>query len=216
MGRNAQCSNLPATMPYRKHLNKDKVLKALVKQQGHCVIDKKKNICLQLCASVMSQQLSTKVAAVIFSRFLQLFKTKMPRPQDILAVPHEILRGIGLSNAKALYIKNICRFFTDNKLTDAKLDKMNNEELMALLTRIKGVGQWTVEMLLMFALGREDVFSAGDLGLQKAMIRLYQIEYASSKELAMKMILIAEGWSPYRTYACRHLWQYLDTPLVPL
>ena len=87
---------------------------------------------------------------------------------------------------------------------------------MALLTRIKGVGQWTVEMLLMFALGREDVFSAGDFGLQKAMIRLYQIEYASSKELAMKMILIAERWSPYRTYACRHLWKYLDTPLVPL
>lgn len=203
-------------MPYRKHLNKDKVLKALVKQQGHHVIDKKKNICLQLCASVMSQQLSTKVAAIIFSRFLQLFKTKTPKPQDILAVPHETLRGIGLSNAKALYIKNICRFFIDNKLTDAKLDKLGNEELMALLTRIKGVGQWTVEMLLMFALGREDVFSAGDFGLQKAMIRLYQIEYASSKELAMKMILIAERWSPYRTYACRHLWKYLDTPLVPL
>ena len=203
-------------MPYRKHLNKDKVLKALVKQQGHHVIDKKKNICLQLCASVMSQQLSTKVAAIIFSRFLQLFKTKTPKPQDILAVPHETLRGIGLSNAKALYIKNICRFFIDNKLTDAKLDKLGNEELMALLTRIKGVGQWTVEMLLMFALGREDVFSAGDFGVQKAMIRLYQIEYASSKELAMKMILIAERWSPYRTYACRHLWKYLDTPLVPL
>ena len=114
-------------MPYRKHLNKDKVLKALVKQQGHHVIDKKKNICLQLCASVMSQQLSTKVAAVIFSRFLQLFKTKTPKPQDILAVPHETLRGIGLSNAKALYIKNICRFFIDNKLTDTKLDKLGNE-----------------------------------------------------------------------------------------
>lgn len=203
-------------MPYHKHLSKDKVLKALIRQQGHQAINKKKNICLHLCASVMSQQLSTKVAAVIFSRFLQLFKTKAPKPQDILAVSHETLRSIGLSNAKALYVKNICCFFIDNKLTGTRLDKMSNEELMALLTQIKGVGQWTVEMLLMFALGREDVFSVGDLGLQKAMIRLYGIEYASSKELARKMILIAEGWSPYRTYACRHLWQYLDAPLVPL
>ncbi|GAB3416968.1 DNA-3-methyladenine glycosylase family protein [Niabella aquatica] len=203
-------------MPYRKHFYKDKVLSALMKQQGHHVINKKKNVCLQLCASVMSQQLSTKVATVIFSRFLQLFTTKIPGPPDILAVPHETLRSIGLSNAKALYIKNICRFFIDNKLTDAKLGKMSNEELMALLTQIKGVGQWTVEMLLMFALGREDVFSAGDLGLQKAMTRLYQIEYASLKELVHKMEQIAAAWRPYRTYACRYLWQYLDTPLVPL
>jgi len=203
-------------MPYRKHLSKDKVMKALIKQHGHFVIDKKKNVCLRLCASVMSQQLSTKVAAVIFSRFLQLFTTKTPNPSDILAIPHETLRAIGLSNAKALYLKNICHFFIDNKLTDAKLNKMSNEELIELLTQIKGVGQWTVEMILMFTLAREDVFSTGDLGLQKAMTRLYSIEYTSSRELAEQMTAIAAHWSPYRTYACRYLWQHLDAPLVPL
>ncbi|MFT4093658.1 MAG: DNA-3-methyladenine glycosylase 2 family protein [Niabella sp.] len=203
-------------MPYRKHLNRDKVLKTLIKRQGPHIIEKKKNVCLQICASIISQQLSTKVATIIFSRFLTLFKAKMPKPADIIAVSHEELRSIGLSNSKAAYIKNVCYFFIEYKLTDAKLYKMSNEELRSLLTQIKGVGQWTVEMILMFTLAREDVFSASDLGLQKAMVQLYNIEYADQKELVKKMTLISNGWSPYRTYACRHLWRYLDTPLVLL
>ncbi len=191
-------------------------MKALVKAQGVYIIEPKKNVCLQLCASIMSQQLSTRVAAVIFSRFLGLFKSKSPKPADILEVPHETLRSIGLSNAKALYVKNVGNFFMEHRLTDAKLYKMSNEEVLSLLTQIKGVGQWTVEMLLMFTLARPDVFSTGDLGLQKAIIKLYNVEFTSQKELLEKMNLIAANWSPYRTYACRYLWRALDMPLIPV
>lgn len=191
-------------------------MKVLIKSQGVYIIEQKKNVCLQLCASIMSQQLSTKVATVIYNRFLNLFKSKSPKPAAILQVPHETLRSIGLSNAKALYVKNVCSFFIEHQLTDARLYKMSNEEVLSLLTQIKGVGQWTVEMLLMFTLARPDVFSTGDLGLQKAIIKLYNVAYTNQKELFEKMNTIAANWSPYRTYACRYLWRALDAPLIPM
>lgn len=197
-------------MPYRKHLNKDRVLKALFKKHGLYTLEIKKNILLSVCQTVIGQQLSTKVARVIFERFLTLFNTSNPKATDILTIPNEVLRGIGLSNAKANYVKNVCDFFIENKLTDAKLHKLSNEQLFNLLTQIKGIGRWTVEMILMFTMGREDVFSPGDLGIQKAMIELYEIEYNHSKELTQKMLYISQSWSPYRSYACLHLWRYLD------
>ena len=203
-------------MPYHQHLSKDKILRELIKKHGQPSVEKEKHVYLHICASIISQQLSTKVAAVIYARFLQLFGKKVPRPAAIMAMPHEQLRSIGLSNSKAVYIKNVCSFFMDNSITDARLYKMSNDELVTLLTQIKGVGRWTVEMILMFTLGREDVFSAGDLGLQKAMIRLYNIEYSNQKELVEKMMIIADKWSPYRSYACKYLWKHLDAPLVPV
>jgi len=197
-------------LPYRKHLNKDRVLKVLFKKHGLYTLEIKKNILLSVCQTVIGQQLSTKVARVIFERFLTLFNTSNPKATDILAIPNEVLRGIGLSNAKANYVKNVCDFFIENKLTDAKLHKLSNEQLFDLLTQIKGIGRWTVEMILMFTMGREDIFSPGDLGIQKAMIELYEIEYNHSKELTQKMLYISQSWSPYRSYACLHLWRYLD------
>ena len=197
-------------MPYHKQLAKDKIIKNLIKEQGAFEIKKKNNILLAMCSSVISQQLSTKVADVIFNRFLALFETKNPKAIDIAAIPLEELRRIGLSNAKANYIKNVCGFFVANKLTDAKLHKMSNAELIDLLTQIKGIGQWTVEMILMFTLAREDVFSSGDYGIQKAMVKLYNIEYSNKKELLQKMMAISEFWIPYRSYACLHLWKHLN------
>lgn len=197
-------------MPYRKHLSKDKVLKRLIAKYGAHNFELQKNILLSVCRSIIGQQLSTKVAKVIFNRFIELFKNKNPKAKDILAIPTETLRGIGLSNAKAAYIKNVCEFFIANKLTDAKLHKMSDDELFELLTQIKGIGRWTVEMLLMFTMAREDIFSPGDLGIQKAMTDLYQIEYSSKKELSQKMIYLSQSWSPYRSFACWHLWRHLD------
>ena len=89
---------------------------------------------------------------------------------------------------------------------------MSNEEVIGYLSEIKGVGRWTVEMLLMFTLGREDVFAVDDFGIQQSMAKLYRIEHLSNKELKQKMIKISEKWMPYRTYACLHLWNYKDTP----
>lgn len=125
-------------------------------------------------------------------------------------MPFDTLCSIGLSNAKTNYVKNVARFEIDFGMSAAKLNKMSNEEVIEYLTQIKGVGRWTVEMLLMFALGREDVFAVDDLGIQNAMIKLYRLDNSDKKLLKEKLIKISDKWSPYRTYACLHLWQWKD------
>lgn len=202
---------MPVAIPYIEHLSKDKKLHPALRAEPY-VIKKKKNICLRLCASIMSQQLSVKVAKVIYGRFLDLYDGKEPTPQQILDTPFDTLRGIGLSNAKTNYVRNVAEYALAHGMDDKKLYKMSDEEVMAFLTPIKGVGKWTVEMLLMFTLGREDIFAVDDLGIQQAMIKLYKLDATDKKGLREKMLKISQKWSPYRTYACLHLWQYKDTP----
>ncbi len=197
-------------MNHRSHLSKDKKLKKILETQGEYALTRKKQVHIQLCASIMSQQLSTKVAQVIHQRFLNLFPIKNPTPEQILEVPFETLRAIGLSNAKTNYVRNVCEFFIAEKLTDAKLHRMKSEELMEKLIQIKGVGRWTVEMLLMFTLGYEDVFAVDDLGIQNAMIHLYSIDPTNKKNLKEEMLRLSSKWSPYRTYACLYLWGFKD------
>lgn len=158
----------------------------------------------------MSQQLNTKVAKVIHNRFLNLYGGKEPTPQQILDTPFEQLRGIGLSNAKVNYVKNVAQFEIESGLDHKKLHKMSNEEVIEYLIVIKGVGRWTIEMLLMFALGREDVFAVDDLGIQNAMIKLYKLDNTNKKKFKEELLLISKKWSPYRTYACVHLWRWKD------
>jgi DNA-3-methyladenine glycosylase II len=197
-------------MDYRSHLCKDKKLNKLIEQHERFELKFHKNICLRLCASIMSQQLSTKVAKVIYHRFLELYGGEEPTPEQIIATPFDTLRAIGLSNAKTQYVLNVAQFAIDHGLNDKKLKKMSNEEIIDLLTQIKGVGKWTVEMLLMFTLGREDVFSPDDYGIQVAMKNIYKLDDSNKKELKEKMTKIAQKWSPYRTYACLHLWHWKD------
>jgi len=201
-------------MEYILHLSKDKKLKKLVESgQAHKLV-KRKNICIYLCASIMSQQLSTKVADVIYKRFLNLYGDKEPTAQQVLDTPFEKLRGIGLSNAKVNYVKNVAQFEIEFGLDAKKLAKMTNEEVIGYLIAIKGVGRWTIEMLLMFALGREDVFAVDDLGIQNAMIRLYKLDSSDKKKLKEDMLRLSKKWSPYRTYACVHLWRWKDNAPV--
>ena len=129
----------------------------------------------------MSQQLSTKVADVIHKRFLDLLKSNDPTPEIVLSVKPELLRSIGLSNAKASYVQNVPRFTLETGMDLKMLNKMSNNEIIKYLTQIKGVGKWTVEMLLMFSLGREDVFAVDDLGIQNSMVEHYQLNYESKK-----------------------------------
>ena len=197
-------------MTYKVHLQKDKTLTALLKEDTH-VLAKRKNTAIRLIASIISQQLSTQVAKIIFTRFLDLYGGKEPSCDKVLSTDPLVLKGIGLSNAKVNYVQNVAQFFKDNKITDAQLYKMPPEEVIELLTQIKGVGRWTVEMLLMFSLGHEDVFAVDDLGIQQAMIRLYKIKYETKKELREKMLKKSQSWSPYKTYACLHLWKWKDT-----
>jgi DNA-3-methyladenine glycosylase II len=203
-------------MEHLLHLSKDKRFKTILELQQPHVIVKRNNIYLHLCNSIMSQQLSTKVADVFQQRFLDLYKGKTPTAQQIAATPFETLRGIGLSNAKANYVQNVCKFFIEEKIADAKLHKMSNDELIDYLTQIKGVGKWTVEMILMFTLGREDIFAVDDLGIQQAICKLYKIDATDKKAMKEKMLKVSAKWKPYRTYACKYLWGWKDTPSAPL
>lgn len=200
-------------MSYQRHLKKDKGLATLVKGEAY-TLQKRKNTAIRLIASIVSQQLSTKVAAIIFKRFLDIYKGKEPGMQAIIDTPFDILRGIGLSNSKVNYVQNVAQFFISQKITDKQLYAMEPEAVIELLTQIKGVGRWTVEMLLMFSLGHEDVFALDDLGIQQAMIRLYKIKYTTKKELQTKMLKRSLAWAPYRTYACLHLWNWKDSGAV--
>ncbi|MDB5209197.1 MAG: DNA-3-methyladenine glycosylase 2 family protein [Sediminibacterium sp.] len=196
-------------MEYIAHLQKDKKLARTIGEDIH-ELKLHPNIPVRMMASIMSQQLSTKVAAVIFKRFLTLYNGKEPKPQQVLDTPPETLRSIGLSNAKVSYVQNVAAFCIEHKITDKKLLAMGNDEIIDLLVQIKGIGRWSVEMLLMFTLGREDVFAVDDLGIQQAMTKLYKLDAADKKGMKEKMLKLSAKWSPYRTYACMHLWRWKD------
>ncbi len=201
-------------MIYVSHLLKDKKLAAVI-QQPLPPLQRHSNIPLRLMASILSQQLSTKVAKVIFHRFLQLYNGEEPTPQQVLATETETLRAIGISYAKIGYIHNVALFCLEKNITDVMLEAMSNGDIIALLTEIKGIGRWTVEMLLMFSLGREDVFAVDDLGIQNAMQKVYNLKADNKKALKEKMLKISDKWKPYRTYACAHLWKWSDNKPEP-
>lgn len=185
---------------------KDPILKKLFKKYGpHQFEDRSKRLMEELVESIISQQLSIKAADTIYSRFLNLFKNdKFPAPEQILKIDIEKLRLAGMSYAKANYIKNIAKAFKNNDLEIKKIKKMTDEEVIVELTKIKGVGKWTAEMILIFTLKREDVFSLGDAGLKRAIKNLYGINDEK------KILKLAKTWKPKRSYACWYLWKSLD------
>lgn len=200
-------------MEYKLHLNKDKKLATILIEADH-IIKRRKNTPVRLMASIISQQLSTKVAAIIFGRFIALFDGKEPSCEQVLACTNDQLRSTGLSQSKVNYIQNVAQFFITEKITDKQLYAMEPDAILDLLTQIKGVGKWTVEMLMLFSLGQEDVFAVDDLGIQQAMTRLYKIKFTTKKELHTKMLHLSKDWTPYRSYACLHLWQWKDQGAV--
>lgn len=161
---------------------------------------------LDLVESILSQQLSIKAAATIHGRFLDLFPDRHPDPRRLRAMGAARLRRAGVSRQKAGYLRNVAAFALEHDLSRAALRKLGDDELIALLTQIKGVGRWTVEMLLMFPLNRPDVFPADDLGIQIAMKKLYGLRGEGPK-LRGRMAAIAERWRPHRSLACKYLWR---------
>ena len=165
---------------------------------------------LALLRAIVSQQISTKAAAAIWKRFQALFLPEgYPESREVLVLSEDELRAAGLSRQKAGYLKAIAEYNERGLLDYEHLTSLSEEAFTLHLTAIKGVGRWTAQMLQMFALNQPDVFSEGDLGVQNAMRRLYGLE-ETGRALQKRMIIIAEAWRPYRTLACKYLWQSLD------
>lgn len=191
------------------HLVKDTILKPIVERTILPQLVLKENLFKELIESIIYQQLSTKVAAIIASRFYVLLKTDNPSPQEVLSTTVEEKRAVGLSYSKANYIDNIALFWIENSLHEVDWVSKSDEEIVHLLTKIKGVGKWTAEMVLMFSLCRPDVFPHDDLGIKTKMVELYELG-STGKQLIKEMTDIAENWRPYRSTACRYLWKFKD------
>ncbi len=184
---------------------KDPILKKLVKKYpAPAFADKSDQLFYELIESIISQQLSIKASDTIFGRFKQLFEKKFPTPKQVLAMEDEKLRACGISFAKISYIKSVANAFVSDLIDIEKIRSQSDEEVIKELTQIKGIGQWTAEMILIFTLNRPDVFSVGDLGIRNAITKLYGI--TDKKE----MLVLSEKWKPYRSTACWYLWRSLE------
>lgn len=161
---------------------------------------------IDLIESIISQQLSIKAADTIFGRFKKLFKEEHINPKELLKLDDQKIRDAGISFSKIKYIKGIAKAILDKQIDLKKLEKLSDEEVIKELIKLKGVGKWTAEMFLMFTLSRTDIFSAGDLGLQNAMIKIYKLDKPTKDQL----IEISTKWSPHRTLASRILWKSLE------
>jgi DNA-3-methyladenine glycosylase II len=159
----------------------------------------------RLCREIIGQQLSDKSSAPIIKRFRKLFGSKKITPSRVLGQSDTSLREVGMTWAKASYVKNIARAFLENKLL-TRLNELKDNQVITELTKIKGIGPWTAEMFLIFTLGREDVFSHGDLGLKRGLEKLYNLKNPSR----IKIESITTRWMPYRSYGSIALWRSLD------
>lgn len=189
------------------------VLKKVIDAVGKIQVGREKDVYLSLLRSIIGQQLSIKAAQTIWKRFLELFPDEYPYPDKVIAIKTERLRGAGLSAQKAGYLRNIAAFALEDKLRQQHLESMSDEELINHLTQIKGVGRWTAEMVLMFTLGRQDVFPVDDLGIVQGIQKLYGIRTRTKKGLVKKMFAISDQWRPYRTLGCMYIWRSRDLKL---
>jgi len=161
-----------------------------------------------LLRAIVGQQLSTKAARSIFGRLTERFGGRTPTPRELLDDDPEALRAAaGLSRAKVAYLRSLAEHVLSGELELERLDDLPDEEVSAELVAVKGLGQWTADMFLMFHLNRPDVLPVGDLGIRRAVERAYGLaELPDAAELTR----IAEPWRPHRTLACRYLWRSLD------
>jgi DNA-3-methyladenine glycosylase II len=164
------------------------------------------DIYFDLLQSIVSQQLSVKVAAIIWQRVLDLFPDQYPQDRMLVDYSDETLRGVGLSRQKANYLRNVAQFSIDHGMDFEMLNAKSDVEIIDYLTAIKGVGKWTVQMVLMFPMDRPNVFPVDDLGIQTKMIAHYKLS-GEKKVIRKQMLEIAENWQPYRSLASKYLWK---------
>lgn len=162
-----------------------------------------------LVSSIIAQQLSVKAAATITGRFKDLFSGNFPEPAAIIETSFEDLRRVGLSGAKANYIRDLAEHILDGRISFMDISKQSNQEIITMLTDVKGIGEWTVHMFLMFCVGRLDVLPTGDLGVRSAMRNLYELATLPSPT-EVRAIAEKNHWQPYDSVASWYLWRSLD------
>lgn len=159
----------------------------------------------RLCISIINQQLSTASATAVRERVFELFRDEVT-PEAVLAAEDEALRAAGLSRSKIEYMRNAARAFQEQDLTRKGLAGYSNDEVIDILTEIKGIGDWTARMFLLFVLKREDVLPLGDLAIRRGIEQLYGNGHETGEMTRAEMREIAEAWRPYRSVATRYIW----------
>ncbi|SMO88005.1 DNA-3-methyladenine glycosylase family protein [Halorubrum cibi] len=183
-------------------LREDPTMATLVDRHGWLPVEPAADEFARLCTSIVNQQLSTASAAAIHERFLS-FLGGDPTPDRVLAADESSLREAGLSGTKVDYLRNAAAAFRDGDFTRSGLADASDDAVVEALTEIRGVGEWTARMYLIFALGREDVLPLGDLAVRKGLERVYNDGDDLSRA---EMRDIAEAWRPYRSYGTRYVW----------
>lgn len=198
--------------PALTHLAQDPVMARLIAETPNPKLftDYEDDVYLALLESIVSQQISTKAADAIFARLCGLFPSNYPTADALLTLSFDDLRGAGLSGQKVKYVQSVADFSLTNRLDRAFFDPMTDEAIVQYLIPIKGIGRWTVEMLLMFVLDRPDVFPIDDLVIRQKMMLAYlsQTNGLTGKALYRVLQQIADVWRPYRTTASRYLWRW--------
>jgi DNA-3-methyladenine glycosylase II len=193
-----------------RHLSShDKRLAPIIAASGPCRIKPHRDYYGELVGSIVGQQLSAVAAGTIWRRVLGLFDGRMPTPEQLLKINDQKLRDVGLSWAKVRYVKDLAQHIIDGRLDLEHVSSMPNEQLIEQLTAVKGIGQWSAHMFMLFGLGRLDILPVGDLGVRKAIQNLYGLAGLPTAE---QMITIANqnNWHPYESVASWYLWQSLD------
>lgn len=206
--------NYSIAIDYLKH--SDPVLGQLIEEVGSCQLNQNQpmgDLCFCLSRSILHQQLSTKAAGTIHLRFLQLYPdTEFPTAMDVLNTPEEVLRRVGISRPKISYIKDLAQQVLEGLPTLEQLAVMDDESIIKTLTRVKGIGRWTVQMLLIFRLDRWDVLPVDDLGVRAGIRRVYGLESLPDKKT---MESYGQRWKPYCSIASWYLWRSLErTPPI--
>ena len=190
------------------HLKQDRIMQSVIEEIDPYEFPKPTGMVYEdLIEAIVYQQVSIRAAKTIFERMLHHFNGMVPSPGVILDTPVEVFRGFGFSFQKARYTHNIAAFFNENGYVNEHFVTQTDNEILDSLTRIKGVGTWTVEMILISSLRRPDVFPKADLGIQQAMQELYSLS-EEKKTLLNEMDQIASNWEPYRTFASLLLWRW--------
>lgn len=209
MPANTPIVHIPSALA---HLGKVKgPMAALIKRHGPPSFRRTRNSFASLGRAIISQQLSGKAADTICRRFLALYPgSRFPRPDELLATPFDTLRGVGLSRAKASYLLDLAHKFADGTIQPRRFARMADAELLDMLTQVKGIGPWSVDMFLMFGLARPDVLPVGDLGVQKGMKLYFGLDDLPRPGV---MTELAGPWQPYRSVASWYMWRVTESGL---